>query len=151
MLRFWVVSEFHMSRDVLFGWSWLYTDWCISSLYTFKSLLALFKWKGFNTYSLISFWWDLKIHSTKSIIILKAPFEPISTIQCIWWFESTKRKNNIQGFERSWDRVYFLTHWVTLVSVNSKSIHQSKQKPIIWSDIFCWKFECLELLYVLAR
>ena len=42
--------------------------------------------------------------------------------------------------------IYFVTHWVIHVSVNSKSIHQSKQKPIIWSDIFCWKFEYLELL-----
>ena len=27
--------------------------------------------------------------------------------------------------------IYFVTHWAILVSVNSKSIHQSKQKPII--------------------
>ena len=37
--------------------------------------------------------------------------------------------------------IYFVTHLVILVSVNSKSIHQLKQKPIIWSDIFYWKFE----------
>ena len=27
--------------------------------------------------------------------------------------------------------IYFVTHWVILVSVNSKSIHQSKEKPLI--------------------
>ena len=38
--------------------------------------------------------------------------------------------------------------WVTLFSVNSKSIHKEglKEKPMIWSDIFRWKFEILELL-----
>ena len=28
--------------------------------------------------------------------------------------------------------VYFVTHWVRLASVNSKCIHQSKQKPIVF-------------------
>ena len=27
--------------------------------------------------------------------------------------------------------IYFETHWIILVSINSKSIHQSKQKPFI--------------------
>ena len=102
--------------------------------YTFKSLVALCKWKGSNTYSLISFKWDLIIHSTKSIIILKAPVEPICTryaIHMIWWFVSTKRKNNIQGFEMLWYHIYFLTHWVTLVSVLSivKVFTSRSKKP----------------------
>ena len=42
--------------------------------------------------------------------------------------------------------IHFVTPWVILVSVNSKSILQSEQNPIIWSDIFRWKFEVLELL-----
>ena len=42
--------------------------------------------------------------------------------------------------------IYFVTPWVILVSVNSESIHQSKQKPIIWSDILRWKFKDLEFL-----
>ena len=42
--------------------------------------------------------------------------------------------------------IYVVTHWVILVSVNSKCIYQLKQKPIVWNNIFCWKFECLELL-----
>ena len=43
--------------------------------------------------------------------------------------------------------IYLVTRWVILFIVNSKSFHQSKQKPTIWSDIFCWKFEVLELLF----
>ena len=33
--------------------------------------------------------------------------------------------------------IYFVTHWVILVSVNSRYIHQSKQKAIAWSGIIC--------------
>ena len=40
--------------------------------------------------------------------------------------------------------IYLVTTWVIVFSVNSKSIHQLKQKPIIWSDIFHCKFEVLE-------
>ena len=42
--------------------------------------------------------------------------------------------------------IYFVTRWEILVSINSKSINQSKQKFVIWSDFFCWKFEYLERL-----
>ena len=47
--NYWV----HISRYSFYerpGWFWLYIDW-----FNFESLLALCKWKGFNTYNLISF------------------------------------------------------------------------------------------------
>ena len=40
--------------------------------------------------------------------------------------------------------IYLETTWVILFCVNSKGIHQFKQKPIIWSNIFHWKFEVQE-------
>ena len=49
------------------------------------------------------------------------------------WFVSAKHKI-LQG--PGIDEL--LTPWVIFLCVNSKSIHQSKQKPITWSDIFCW-------------
>ena len=47
--------------------------------------------------------------------------------------------------------IYFVVHFVILISVNSKSIHQLKQNPIIWSDIFCWKVGYLAGTAVIAR
>ena len=43
---------------------------------------------------------------------------------------SYKKRKDFKGL----GIIYFVTHWVILVSVNGKSIHQSKQKPIIWRD-----------------
>ena len=42
--------------------------------------------------------------------------------------------------------IYPVTPWVILFSVKSKSTHQSKQNPIIGSDILRRKFEVLKLL-----
>ena len=44
--------------------------------------------------------------------------------------ESTKRKIIYKVF-KGLGIIYFATYWVILVSVNNKSIHQSKQKSII--------------------
>ena len=65
----------------------------------------------------------------------------IFTIIINWW-----KVNFSKNLGACLGIIYFVIHWIILVSVNSKSIHQSKQKPMIWSDIFCWKFEYLELL-----
>ena len=40
--------------------------------------------------------------------------------------------------------IYLVTPWVMPLNVNSKSINQSKQNPIIWSDIFLWEFDVLK-------
>ena len=61
------------------------------------------------------------------------------------WAQSVKWYTIYKIFE-GLGIIYLVTAWVILVSVNSKSFHQSKQKPTIWSDIFRWKFEVLELL-----
>ena len=42
--------------------------------------------------------------------------------------------------------IYLVTLWITICIVYSKNVHQSKQKPIIWSDTFHWKFEVFEVL-----
>ena len=48
-------------------------------------------------------------------------------------------------FLQVWTSIYFVTHWVILLSVNSKSIHQLKQKPTIWSDILLLKIQTFRI------
>ena len=53
--------------------------------------------------------------------------EPVCNIHMM----ISKRNIIYKAFEGLGIIIYFVTHWVILVSANSKSIHQSKQKPII--------------------
>ena len=111
-----------ISADVLFGWSWLYINW-----FNFKSLLALCKWRGSYTYNLISFSSDPIIYSTKPAWFLKAPVKRANlpyTYDDLW---AQGVKWNARLF-KGLGVIYFATSLVTIVSVNSKTIHQSKQK-----------------------
>ena len=47
--------------------------------------------------------------------------------------------------------IYIVIPWVILFSVNNKSVHQQKQKPIIWSDIFRWKFRIFRITVLAAN
>ena len=69
---------------------------------------------------------DTITHSTKSIWFLKAPVKRTNLQLYIWWFVSTMCKIIYEVFEG-----YFVTPWVILASLNSKIIHQSKEKLII--------------------
>ena len=71
-------------------------------------------------------------------MILKAPVK-WANLQYTYDLWEVKPQNYI-GF------IYFVRPWVIILSVSSKSIHQSKLKLTIWSDIFPWKLEVLELL-----
>ena len=45
---------------------------------------------------------------------------------------STKCKNNIQSFERSWHHIYFLTHWVTLAIIWIWLERRALKMHILW-------------------
>ena len=62
-------------------------------LFNFESLFALCKWKGSNTYNLISFQSDPMIHITKSMWFLKAPVKSVNLkdtydlwVQSVKWY-----------------------------------------------------------------
>ena len=127
MLRFWVASEFHISRCSF--WVILTVYWLV---YTFESLLALCKWKGTNTDILL-----MRSDNTQHCIniISKAPVKRANlqyTYMMIW----EQAQNIICKIFKGLGIIYVITHWVILVSVSSKVIHKSTQKSILWSDIF---------------
>ena len=102
--------------------------------------------KRSNTCTMISFQSDLIIYSTKLTWFLKAPVKSanLKYTYDLW-------AHSVKWYYKIFDGlgiIYLVTPWVILFSVNSKSIHSSKQKSIIWSDVFRWKFGVLELLII---